>query len=319
VCDNLSQFFDLHLFNTPHASKSVIRLKFTAANVNSSRVRTQEETLALREHGKGIQLYQLQGNLVLSTAEVVVHDVMAVNGDLEALILDFRHVLSINESAARLFYQLLGKLQAQKKQVLFTNVGRAPQLLRYMKAKLKDQFTAMFRAFEDNDTALEYCENQLLAQMQPGHLNGTPVDPANYELFADLSADELSIVKPMLTRRTFKPGEIMVQLGDPAGEMFFLARGCASVTVPLSGGSQKRLATFSPGMAFGEMAMLDRAPRSAVVVADSEVDCDLLSLDQFDRLDQTHPRIKIVLLRNLALSLSRRLRKANREIGVFDE
>jgi glutaminase len=67
------------------------------------------------------------------------------------------------------------------------------------------------------------------------------------------------------------------------------------------------------------MAMLDRAPRSAVVVADSEVDCDLLSLDQFDRLDQTHPRIKIVLLRNLALSLSRRLRKANREIGVFDE
>ena len=37
--------------------------------------------------------------------------------------------------------------------------------------------------------------------------------------------------------------------------------GHASVTVQLSGGAQKRLATFSPGMAFGEMAMLDRAPR----------------------------------------------------------
>jgi len=31
VCDDLSRFFDLHPFNNPHASKSVIRLKFTAA------------------------------------------------------------------------------------------------------------------------------------------------------------------------------------------------------------------------------------------------------------------------------------------------
>ena len=43
VCDDLSRHFDLHLFNTPHASKSVIRLKFTAAEVNSNRIRTPEE------------------------------------------------------------------------------------------------------------------------------------------------------------------------------------------------------------------------------------------------------------------------------------
>ena len=47
VCDDLSRYFDLHLFNTPHASKSVIRLKFTAAEVNSNRVRTAEEAAVL--------------------------------------------------------------------------------------------------------------------------------------------------------------------------------------------------------------------------------------------------------------------------------
>jgi glutaminase len=75
VCNDLSRHFDLHLFNTPHASKSVVRLKFTAAEVNSNRVRTPEEAETLRARGHSIQIIQLQGNLALSTAEVVVHDV----------------------------------------------------------------------------------------------------------------------------------------------------------------------------------------------------------------------------------------------------
>ena len=48
------------------------------------------------------------------------------------------------------------------------------------------------------------------------------------------------------------------------------------------------------------------------------MDCDLLKLEDFDRLGESHPHIKIVLLRNLALGLSQKLRKANREISVFD-
>jgi len=58
--------------------------------------------------------------------------------------------------------------------------------------------------------------------------------------------------------------------------------------------------------------------RSAVVTADTEVECDLLKVEDFEKLGETHPHITIVILRNLALSLSRKLRKANREISVFD-
>src|SRR5262245_9871255 len=67
VCNDLSRFFDLHLFNSPHTNKSVIRLKFTAAEVNSNRVRTAKEAEILKTHGGRIQVYQLQGNLALST------------------------------------------------------------------------------------------------------------------------------------------------------------------------------------------------------------------------------------------------------------
>ena len=318
VCDDLSRYFDLHLFNTPLASKSVIRLKFTARDVNSSRIRTSEETRALRTHGNAIKVYQLQGNLVLSTAEVVVHDVMGSLDGVAALIFDLKHVLAFNESASRLFYQLLLKLQTQGKTVLFTNVSRAPDLRRYMRAKMKADFATLFRAYDDNDTALEYCENNLLAEVLPHRHPELAVGRDCFELFADLSPEEVALVVPFLQRRTYRRGEVIVEIGAPAGELFFLARGSVSVSIPQSDDSQRRLATFSPGMAFGEMAMLDRAPRSAVVTAETEVECDLMRLEDFEQLGKIHPRIKIVMLANLALGLSHRLRKANREIGVFD-
>jgi glutaminase len=71
-------------------------------------------------------------------------------------------------------------------------------------------------------------------------------------------------------------------------------------------------------MVFGEMAVVDRAPRSAMIVADSEVVCDVMSLDDFERLGTTHPAIKIKLLENLSLCLCRRLRTVNRKLAVFD-
>ena len=318
VCDDLSSFFDLHLFNTPHASKSVIRLKFSAAEVNSKRVRTPAEAQTLRAHGSVIQVYELQGNLALSTTEVVVHDAMADLASVDTIVIDFKHTLSLNESAGRLFHQLLLKYHERGKHVVFTNTARIPQLRRLMKAKLAEQFGALFRSFDDIDAALEWSENRLLNERMAIHLPDHAVAPADYELFASLNPDEITVLQSLLHRRKFARGKVIVEFGAPAGELFFLARGCASVTVPLSGGTQKRLATFSPGMAFGEMAMLDRAPRSAAVTADTEVECDLLKLEDFDRLGESHPHIKIVLLRNLALGLSQKLRKANREISVFD-
>ena len=126
--------------------------------------------------------------------------------------------------------------------------------------------------------------------------------PADYELFADLSREEVAVVQARLERRKFKRGEVIVAFGAPAGELFFLARGCASATLPQGNGTKKRLGTFSPGMSFGEMAMLERVTRSAAVTADTEVECDLLSLEDFERLGESHPRIKLVLLQQSGLA-----------------
>ena len=318
VCDDLSRHFDLHLFNTPHESKSVIRLKFTAAEVNSNRVRTPDEAEALRNDGRSIQILQLQGNLALSTAEVVVHDVMASVAGVNVVLLDLKHVLSINESASRLFHQLLLKLQEQGVQLVFTNTARMPHLRRFLKVKLKEQFDSLFHSFEENDTALEWCENRLLAQKLGGANNGCTIEVKDYQLLAGLSPEEIIAVQTCLERRKFSEGEAIIRYGEKAGELFFLTRGCASATLSRANGSAKRLGTFSVGMAFGEMALLDESPRSATVTADTEVECDVLKIADFKQFRESHPHIMLVIMRNLALGLSRNLKKRNLEFSVFD-
>jgi CRP-like cAMP-binding protein len=128
----------------------------------------------------------------------------------------------------------------------------------------------------------------------------------------------LAIMRSMLQRRRFQAGEVIVQSGTPAEEMYFIARGRASATIKQAHGDIKRLGTFSSGMVFGEMGVLEHAPRSAEVIADTEVDCDLLKLEDFEKLGESHPHIKLTILRNLALLLSRILRKRNQEFSVFN-
>jgi len=82
-------------------------------------------------------------------------------------------------------------------------------------------------------------------------------------------------------------------------------------------GTRLRLTTFSAGMIFGEMAVVDLAPRSANIVADTQVECDVLSIEDFDALGNRNPVLKIKLLKNLNLILCNRLRKANRELSLF--
>ena len=61
-----------------------------------------------------------------------------------------------------------------------------------------------------------------------------------------------------------------------------------------------------------------RVTNCSGITAETDVECDILKLDQFEPLAQTHPRIKIVLFTNVALGIADRLRKATRVMSVFD-
>jgi glutaminase len=286
--------------------------------VNSNRVRSAEESELLRKHGSVIAVYELQGKMAFGTTEAVVSAVTASLDSIDYLIFDLKHVVSFDECACRFFDDLFTLVTAAGNVVIFTNSDVAPNLRRFMKAKLGDKYAGVFPATGSNDLTLEWCENQVLASKSGPPQTAAALSPADYELLAGLDAQELEVVAGLLERRTYIKGETIIHFGYEAAELFFLARGSVSVNIELPSGSQRRLATFSAGMAFGEMAVLDGARRSANIIADEDVECDLLKVTDFHRLTETHPRIKVAILTNLGISMCGKLRKANRELSVFD-
>jgi glutaminase len=318
VCDELSRYFDLHLFNRPSSAQSAVRACYSGSHITSRQVRSREESQLLHEMGEWIRVYQLQDNLAFVTTEVLVQEVMSSLKAVRHVILDLRRVLTLNESSCRLIYQMLESLHQEGKTLLFTHADRFPLLRRYMRAKMGGEFEKRFRVFEDNDLAMEWCENRLLDEAQPGRAKDIVAQGAQYELLKGLTPEEILVLEKLFTRCTFHRGEIVVKAGDDADHLYLVARGTASVMLEAPTGARKRLATFSAGMAFGEMAVMDRAPRSATVVADAELECDLLHVADFEKLALEEPGIKIKLMQNLCLSLCQKLRKTNRELSVFE-
>ena len=316
VCSALSRRWDLHLFNRPGIGKSVIRLRLNAGEFNSSRVRSQSTGQLLRQHGDRIQVFQLQGNLVFASTELIIREIMELQTRPEFLILDFRYVLSINESACHLIHDILVRLYESGCVVVFTQIGSVSPLRRIVRAKLGARFEEMFRTFDELDPGLEWCEDQLLLHLLPD-IPDSSIAVTQYDLLEGLNRDEVAAVRQFLQRRTFEPGETIINAGDPANELYLLTRGIVTVFLPLEDGGRKRLASFTPGMAFGEMALIDHAPRSATIVADTAVTCELLSLARLTALGLSNPKVKIRLLENLSRELTRKLRKANREIALL--
>lgn len=85
--------------------------------------------------------------------------------------------------------------------------------------------------------------------------------------------------------------------------------------VGLSDGRSRRLTTLGPGVAFGEMALLDGDNRSAEVRADTPVIVYALAVGA---LGQILPSIQAVILVNIGRMLSQRLSKANDEIRSWE-
>jgi CRP/FNR family transcriptional regulator, cyclic AMP receptor protein len=98
--------------------------------------------------------------------------------------------------------------------------------------------------------------------------------------------------------RRFASRAAIVRAGDAGASFYVLLDGSARVVT--AKGRPRRL---QAGDSFGEMALLDESPRSADVVAESEVLAMTISRAAFARLLKSEPAIARALLRTLAARL----------------
>ena len=108
----------------------------------------------------------------------------------------------------------------------------------------------------------------------------------------------LARLAPLFDVCDIAAGEELTREGAPSREMFLVVEGEAIVTK-----GPEEIATVGPGEFIGEMGMLDLAPRSATVIAHTDMRLLVVSPNSFGRVLEAP-----ALLRRMTTDLSRRLR-----------
>jgi CRP/FNR family transcriptional regulator, cyclic AMP receptor protein len=124
-------------------------------------------------------------------------------------------------------------------------------------------------------------------------------------LFAGLEAPALESLARAVRFRRFRRGEVVFHLGDPGDALFVVSGGAVKITLPSEAGDEAIIATLRPGDFFGELALLDGAPRSATAIALEPTETLVLPRDRFRELVATEPAIRDALLAALARELRR--------------
>ncbi len=130
---------------------------------------------------------------------------------------------------------------------------------------------------------------------------------ASVELFGEMIEEEIADLTALAQIKKLPKDTTIFHAGDPADAVFVVASGRVKVVITSSDGKEFILTVLGAGQVFGEMALLESAPRSASVVTLSAVEVLVINRVDFQRLLESNPRIS---LRLMAI-LSRRLRRAN--------
>ena len=121
-------------------------------------------------------------------------------------------------------------------------------------------------------------------------------------LFRGLPETELWSISALARPRALGPNEMLFREGDPGDRFYIVYSGAVEVLKERPLGDHERLAVKRSGEAFGEMSLLNDAPRSASVRALEPTELLVVSRDDFNAL-LGDSALAIGLLRSLARSL----------------
>jgi len=298
-------------------SRSNIRRQYRCDAIRSRRARTRSEVSLLERLGSQIAVLELQGVLFFGSAETLSKEIeqIAATGT-RTVILDLRRVTEIDATGARILREIQLALAGRGQALALAVTPTGEVAAGLAETGVLDAIGAGL-VFADPDRAIEWAEDEVLRQ----HENETDRDDlplAAVDLVAGFEPAEIATLEDYLRRAQFPRETILFRQGDPGRELFIVTAGSASAKLEQASGGHIRLATFTPGTMFGEMAILDAEPRSATIVADDDVACFVLSEENFEALKREAPTVAMKVLANLSRELSSRLRRANRAIGQLE-
>jgi CRP-like cAMP-binding protein len=99
---------------------------------------------------------------------------------------------------------------------------------------------------------------------------------------------------------TYSAGQTIFSQGDPGNQMFIVLDGTVDIVI-----RGKSIATLDSGNIFGEMALIDKNPRSATALAKTDVRLAAIDEERFMELVKENPRFALRIMSILAARLRR--------------
>jgi SulP family sulfate permease len=296
------------LFAVSYSWADVIRAELNGAGYHSRVTRSRQQQTVLDQAADRLAIFQIQGFIFFGTAHTIGNRVrQRLNGNgrerPEYVILDLSQVTGLDSTAAISFRKLILEADRHDVCLIFAASGGAiwRQLLRSGLNELGDKF----QVFPTLDTAVEWCEEQLLAAsglVEPDEA------PALVEQLAHIqgSIKEVATMATYMDRLKIEPGQQIITKGDPAETMYFVESGRLTAQLARTDGPPLRLQSMDSGNVVGEIGFYLGGHRTADVVADEVSVVYRLSLSDLARMETEQPHIAAILHHLVATLLADR-------------
>jgi SulP family sulfate permease len=291
-----------------------IKYSFDGSEYRSSLDRSRDDQAVLSAHGGKIQGLNLQSYLFFGSANRLFQHVKALlarHPECRFLVFDFKLVTGIDSSAAYSFAQIKRTAHDRGIRLVLVHLPSAAE-----KALRSSEFiTPEVSIVPELDHALEWCENEIIAQHQG--LEGEEASLRDwFTQILGTGHDAAELIR-RCQRIEVDTNDIIVRAGEAADSMHFILDGRVGIMIPTGDGGTTRVRSLGRYTTIGEMGLVSRAPRSATIQAEVASILYVLGGDQFEEIKADDPALGQKLLIYFVSVMAERLSFANRMIAVL--
>jgi CRP/FNR family cyclic AMP-dependent transcriptional regulator len=137
------------------------------------------------------------------------------------------------------------------------------------------------------------------------------------DIFENVDSTSLLQLGHRFKERIFIQNEVIFEEGNIGNSMMIIASGEVRVSQTPSPTSEETLTILKKGDIFGEMSLLEELPRSATIIAHTNVITIEITREDFFHFIESDPRSGVKILLKLCKTLSFRLRETNSKLKAF--
>ena len=291
-----------------------IKYSFDGSEYRSSLDRSRDDQTVLAEHGGKIQGLNLQSYLFFGSANRLyqyVKALLTVHPECRFLVFDFKLVTGIDSSAVYSFAQI--KRTADERGIKLVLVHLPTEAEKALRSS--EFISPEVSIVPELDHALEWCENQIIAQHQG--IEGEEASLRDWFTQILGTEDDAAELMQRCQRLEVDAGDIIVGAGDAADSMHFILDGRVGIMIPAGEGRTTRVRSLGRYTTIGEMGLVSQAPRNATIQAEIASVLYVLDTHQFEAIKRENPALGQKLLTYFVTVMAERLTFANRMISVL--